>query len=205
MNKAKGIPTKERLLASGALLFSEKGFGSVSVREICKHAETSMNMIHHYFKSKEGLLEAILEQFSSSVFELPLRILDKPPRSKEDLLARLEMLFETTLDACVENRLLLLVILREQAKLSAVTLYIEKFAWFLSQGKEQGLVRKEMDTDMITGFLLDRIINQVQFAPWIEENYGASVQSQGHSQYKQQWCQANLDLFFNGILPSAQS
>ena len=49
----KQIPSKERLMSSGAALFSEKGYAGVSVREICKHAKTSMNMIHHYFKNKD--------------------------------------------------------------------------------------------------------------------------------------------------------
>jgi AcrR family transcriptional regulator len=69
--------TKSRILASGAELMAEKGFSGVSVREICAHADTSMNMLHHYFGSKQGLLDAIVAKFSSGVFALPMRLLDK--------------------------------------------------------------------------------------------------------------------------------
>jgi len=52
-------PLKDRLIYSGATLFSEKGYSGVSVREICKHADTSISMFHHYFDNKAGLLKVI--------------------------------------------------------------------------------------------------------------------------------------------------
>jgi hypothetical protein len=52
---------------------------------------------------------------------------------------------------------------------------------------------------MITGFLLDRILNQVQLAPWIKGTYGTDVLSD--PEYKQRWCRSNLDVFVNGIVP----
>ena len=199
MHKSTAPPTKERLLTSGALLFAEKGFAGVSVREICQHAETSMNMIHHYFESKDGLLKAIVEQFSSHVFALPMRLLDKPPRSKEDFESRIEMLFEATLDACIEHRVILMVAVREQANPGALAEYMKRFEDFLEQAKKKGFVRKELDSGMVPGFLLERIINQIQFAPWIKKIYAKDIL--GDPKYQKQWCQSNLDLFMNGILP----
>ena len=199
MNKPTDTPTKDRLLKSGAILFAEKGFAGVSVREICKHAETSMNMIHHYFESKDGLLQAIVEQFSTHVYAVPMRLLDKPPRSKEDLQSRIELLFEATLDASIEHRVILMVVIRELANPGALAEYMKRFGDFLEQAKKKGFVRKELDSDMVTGFLLDRIINQIQFAPWIKKIYGRDILSD--PKYNKQWCQSNLDLFMNGILP----
>ncbi len=199
MNKPTDTPTKDRLLKSGAILFAEKGFAGVSVREICEHAETSMNMIHHYFESKDGLLKAIVEQFSANVYAVPMRLLDKPPRSKEDFQSRIEMLFEATLDAYIEHRLILLVVIRELANPGALAEYMKRFGDFLEQAKKKGFVRKELDSDMVTGFLLDRILNQVQFVPWIRKIYGRDILSD--PKYNKQWCKSNLDLFMNGILP----
>ena len=81
----------DRLLSSGAHLIAEKGFDGASVREICAHAETSINMIHHYFGNKQGLCDAIVGQFSSGVFAVPMRLFDKEPRSKDDFLSRIEL------------------------------------------------------------------------------------------------------------------
>jgi AcrR family transcriptional regulator len=197
MSKSNKPPTKERLLTSGTELIAEKGFNGVSVREICVHAETTVNMIHHFFGSKQGLLDAIVEQFSVGVFAVPMRLLEKEPRSKDDFLSRMEMLFESTLDAYIEHRSLLLVVLREQADPEALPEYMSRFTRFLERAKEKGFVRDEIDPEMITGFLLDRVLNQVQLAPWIKRNYGTDLLSD--PDYKQRWCQSNLDVFINGI------
>ncbi len=198
MKKPEQIPAKERILASAALLFAEKGFKGVSVREICKHAGTSMNMIHHYYGSKGGLLESIIEQFGSKVFAIPMRLLDKAPRSKDDFISRFELLFETTLDAYIEQRAVFMVVIREQASPDALPEYMSRVSKFIKSAKSAGFVRQELDADMITGFMLDRILNQVQLAPWIEQNYGKSVMND--PDYKRQWCAANLDVFLYGLV-----
>ncbi len=198
MKKPDEIPTRERLLTSGAFLFAEKGFNGTSVRKVCEHANTSLNMVHHYFGSKAGLLDAIVEQFSSGVFLVPIRLLDKPLRSKDDFLSRIEMLFEATLDAYIEHRSVLLVVIREQADPKALPEFMSRFTQFLNQAKKMGYVREELHTDMVMGFLLDRIYSQVQLAPWIKRNYGTDLL--GDPEYKKKWCEANIDVFVNGIL-----
>jgi len=184
---------------SGALVFAEKGFDGGSVREICKHASTSINMVHHYFGSKAGLLDAIVEQFSSQVFAVPMRLLETPPKSGDDFGSRIEMLFEATLDAYLEQRAVLMVVVREQADPPALTQYMARFTEFLEQGKKKGFVRKGLDTQMVAGALLDRISNQVQFAPWIKRNHGIDLSD---PKYKKRWCASNLDLFLHGMLRS---
>jgi hypothetical protein len=96
-----------------------------------------------------------------------------------------------------------MVVIREQADPEALPEYMARFASFLDRAKEMGFVREEVDPDMITGFLLDRILNQVQLAPWIKRNYGTDVLSD--PEYKQRWCQANLDVFVNGMVPKPQT
>lgn len=189
---------KDRLITSGAELIAQKGFEGVSVREICKHAKTSINMVHHYFGNKEGLLKEILELYDNKVFAIPMRLLETTPKSKEDFASRLEMLFETTLEAVIEQRVVMMVALREQSDLEALILYQQKLVTFLNQAKLAGFVRSEIDSEMITGAMVDRIINQVQFAPWIKRNSGMDVLTD--KSYQQQWCQSNIDLFLYGFM-----
>jgi hypothetical protein len=73
-----------------------------------------------------------------------------------------------------------------------------RFTEFLEHAKSEGFVRAALDTWMVAGALLDRIANQVQFAPWIKRNYGADLSD---PDYKKRWCASNLDLFFNGMVP----
>ena len=189
---------KDRLLESGAVLFAERGYGSVSIREICTHARTSVGMVHHHFGNKKGLLDAIVASFSADVFTVPMVLLNKMASSPEDFRSRIEMLFETTLDAYVEQELVLRVIVREQVPLPGLDEYMERLVRFLEDGKQKGFVREELDSSMVGGWMLDRIANQIQFAPFIERTSGSTVLNDPH--YKERWCASNLDLLFHGLV-----
>lgn len=188
---------RERLLDAGAELFAERGFAAVSVREVCAAADTSANMIHHYFGSKQGLLDAVTQRFSDEVFAVPMQLLQTPARSQDDFASRLDMLFRATLDAYVRNRAVVLVAVQEGTEPEALPHYMTQLASFLSDAQKQGLVRAEVDPEMITGLLLDRILNQVRFAPWIRDTYGIDVLSD--PDYQQRWTRANVDVYLHGI------
>ena len=189
--------TRQRLLNAGALLIAEKGYGGASIRTICAQANASTNQIHYYFGSKQGLLDAIVEQFGTNVFTVSSRLLQNPAKSRDDFRSRIELLFETTLEAYLHNRVLFLVVLREEAVPPALTEYMSLFGDFLEQGKQQGFVRAELDSEMLTGAMLDRILNQVQFAPWIKTHYGFDLYE---PTYRKRWCASNVDLFLYGLL-----
>lgn len=157
-----------------------------------------MNMIHHYFGNKEGLLRAVMEQLDTNVLVVPMRLLESPPRSLDDFRSRMEMLFETTLEAYIRHRDVLVIAVREQAELPAIRDYMACLVDFIEQAKQQGIVRPELDASMITGAMLDRILNQVHFAPFIHKTFGVDVLTD--REYQQRWCQANLDLFLHGFL-----
>lgn len=197
MNEKDSNSTKQRLLSSGALLICEKGYSGVSVREICSHANTSINMIHHYFGNKAGLLNAIMESYGENVFAFPLKLLSKEPKSREDFICRIELVFETTLEACIENRLVLMISIREQQSPNALLKYMAEFTAFIDIGIDKGFARKELDSAMITGFILDRIVNQVQFSPWIYNKFGTDILND--KSYLKRWSQSNIDIFINGI------
>ena len=138
------------------------------------------------------------DQFSVGVFALPMRLLDKESRSEIEFVSIVELLFETTLDAYIEHRSVMMVVVREQADPEALPAYMARLVAFLERAKKDGFVRAEVDSDMIAGFFLDRILNQVQLAPWIRRNYGTDLLSD--PDYKRRWCRANLDVFLNGIV-----
>ena len=191
-------PARDRLIEAAAELFAEKSFGGVSVREICKKAGTGINMIHHYFGNKEGLLDAIIKQFDVNVYAVPMRLLASPAKSRDDLSARIELVFETTLEACLAERPLLIVALREQAELQTLLAFQDRLVSFLEEAKGVGLVRESLDCAMISGAMLDRIISQVQFAPWIKKTSGVDIAND--AAYRRDWSRASVDLFLNGIL-----
>ena len=51
------------ILQTACLLFSQNGYDGVGVQEIVEKAGFSKPTLYHYFRSKQGLLEAVLEHY----------------------------------------------------------------------------------------------------------------------------------------------
>ncbi len=60
---------KESILEAAAVLFAQKGFKETSMSEVSKISGVAQGTIFYHFKSKEGLLLAILEDLKSKVLE----------------------------------------------------------------------------------------------------------------------------------------
>jgi AcrR family transcriptional regulator len=192
-------PARERLLTSGAAVFAEKSYEGGSTREICARAGTSSNMVHHYFGNKAGLLDAIIERFGAQVLVLPVKLLAVPAKSRDDFVSRIEMLFEATMDACLEHRDLLKVVVREDASPAVLGDYTDTFVAFLDEGKRRGLVNEGLDTSMVSGVILDRVFNQVLYAPGIKAAHGVGISD---PIYRKRWCAANVGHVLYGLLPA---
>ena len=57
-----GVPIKQRVLKFARLLFSERGLRGTRVRDICSHASVNVAALSYYFRSKEGLYEAVVSE-----------------------------------------------------------------------------------------------------------------------------------------------
>lgn len=53
---------KEKILDTALILFTEKGYANTSTSSIAKRAGVSEGLIFKHFSSKEGLLDALIEQ-----------------------------------------------------------------------------------------------------------------------------------------------
>lgn len=192
------VSVKDQLFHSGTFLFAEKGFDGVSVREICKHAGTSMNMIHHYFGSKEGLFDAIVASFTDNVFAFPLRLLEKELNSREEFITRFELLFEEMLTALIAHRNVLHVIKRHEIESPAMVKLFQKFVEFLTNAQNKGYMQSDIEPELISGFLMDRLATQVLFATQIAKSSGCDIV--GDPAYRARWARSNLNLFLYGMV-----
>ncbi len=61
--------TKKNIYNAAIFLFNTKGFSGTSVREIAKQANVNSALISYYFKSKQGLLESLMETFYDGYVE----------------------------------------------------------------------------------------------------------------------------------------
>ena len=189
---------KGRLLKAGTELFAEQGYEAASIREICQRAKTSSNMIHYYFGDKEGLFTAILETFSSDTFIVPLAIIEQEAVTSDQFKQNFSHFIAATLEALVMHQALFTLVMRENITLDVFADYRARFADFLRNAQQQGLVRPELDPYMLTGLIIDRLGNQVMYADWIKQETKCDIIND--TKYQQAWLKANTDLFLHGFL-----
>ena len=63
-------PRRDRILAAAELLFAERGYERVTVREVAESAGVTHPLIYYYWESKRGLLAAVLERNQQRVRSL---------------------------------------------------------------------------------------------------------------------------------------
>lgn len=93
-----GAESRERLLQGAIDLISERGYAATSVDAICRHAGTAKTALYWHFKSKEGLLNAIIERVNEDWIAEIGRSVDsigEPAHRLDQLIAALREIVET--------------------------------------------------------------------------------------------------------------
>jgi AcrR family transcriptional regulator len=60
---------KSKILDTAKELFAEKGFDGARVDEIARRAGVNKALIYYYYKNKQALLDALIEQVKNGVFQ----------------------------------------------------------------------------------------------------------------------------------------
>jgi AcrR family transcriptional regulator len=92
-----GAESRERLLQGAIDLISERGYAATSVDAICRHAGTAKTALYWHFKSKEGLLNAIIERVNEDwISEISSSIdsIGKPAQRLDALILALREIVE---------------------------------------------------------------------------------------------------------------
>lgn len=82
--------TKMKLLQTAAEEFSEKGFASSSLRQICQKAGVTTGALYFFFDNKENLFKEVLNLFTGPLLELIQE--HYKSEEKEDLLEMMDSL-----------------------------------------------------------------------------------------------------------------
>lgn len=64
---AKGEQTRLRIIRTAADLFHKQGVGATSPDDVIEASETGKGQFYHYFKSKEGLVHAVLQAHLATI------------------------------------------------------------------------------------------------------------------------------------------
>lgn len=187
---------KTRLITAGKSLFADRGFAGASVREICAAANASSTMIHHYFGSKKGLYEAIVDEFKTATFEVPLRLIARPPKTREEFLFRLEMFISETFQALVVQADVFRVIAREQQGYELTAQFHAGLAKYLGEAQSAGLINPDLNVELVTGLVLDRLGGQILYASSIKDKATTVLND---SAYAEDWLAANSSVLIHGF------
>ncbi|MGD9109556.1 MAG: TetR/AcrR family transcriptional regulator [Phycisphaerales bacterium] len=76
----------ERLLDAAEKLFSERGFGNTSVRDLTRAAGCNIAAVNYHFGGKDQLYRAMFQRHMSKVFDEQIEIINKVMSSKNPTL-----------------------------------------------------------------------------------------------------------------------
>lgn len=62
--------TKQKILDAALDLFSQKGFSSVSIRDICKVVDIKESSVYYHFKNKQAIFDELLGRFETIAADL---------------------------------------------------------------------------------------------------------------------------------------
>ena len=205
MSQSRTLGTRDSIAEAATALFCEQGYRGASVREICSRAGASANAITYHFGSKEQLYKDILARFASWQLEHAKTVLSADPRSRQEFMIRVELFFEQLLDAYLENRETLRIMLREfeqllplgdEGLIGEMVKTSRAISEFIKRAMDIGFVRADVDPDIVAGLLMDRLVNQARFVHAHKMFFNVSTLD---PEYRAHWVRATLGIVFNGI------
>ena len=83
MNEKKQ-PTRERILDAAEMLFAQRGFEGVSVRQIMSQADADVSLAYYHFKSKRDLFDQVMLRRVEYLNEIRLKALEEVEQRHPD-------------------------------------------------------------------------------------------------------------------------
>ena len=181
----------QELIKKGVELFSEKGFESVSVREITNAAGVSPGLLIHHFKSKEAFIEACIEDVFGEVLSFktepnPLDITSQLNKWKSN-----PEFYKTPLrffKAVMASK-------TDYSK-QLFELFLEGSRTVLEDGIEKGLVNKPSSLEMTNLVLAVNSLGTILLSDYIRDQLGGEFTD---PEYAQGFMQASLEIYTNGV------
>ncbi len=82
--RSRATSTRDQILSATRAVLNRDGAGDLSTRSIAAEAGVNLSLIHYYFRSREGLLLAVLEQMNTELLQRQRRMYADPRTSLTD-------------------------------------------------------------------------------------------------------------------------
>jgi len=167
--------TRTVIEEAGTKLFTERGFGASSVRDITETAGVPKGSFYNHFKSKEALAAEIVTAYGKGTIDRSVLTDPKIPaltRLKKHF-AALNEYFTRCNEGCLVGKFMAEVSddtpqLRESL-LSVLDLWGEQISSAIADGQKQGSIRKDLKADELAAFLIDAYEGAI-FRTRVEKN-----------------------------------
>jgi len=166
--KIKGEETKRKIIEVSETLFTENGYDSTTVQDICNKAEISKGAFFYHFPTKEFLFLEILDKYLS---ELDKRMNEIEKRSKNTLKAMEEMvvILEEIFITSEGKFTIFLEFLRKASKeteiMKKISYQFQKYKKYvyemIENGKKEGNIKKEIDSEFISQLIISLAIGMI--------------------------------------------
>jgi AcrR family transcriptional regulator len=175
--------TRDRLIKAATVLFAQKGFDGVSVKELAHAAGVNVSLVSYHFGGKENLYRICLEQFGQERLQVAQRVL-QAPQTLDELRFRLKMFLEEIFTAHIEKACAAQIIHREcEMELPVAQEVFQKTflkVWatvvgFFESGQKAGVIRKDLDPAIITAQVMGGALHITRSDKIAARHFGHSI------------------------------
>ena len=155
------VSGEQAIMAAAEQLFSDKGFAAASMKQIAQLAGVSKANVFHHFSSKKVLYLAVLRQVCN---QSTGSLFVDYPEPGPDACERLQDFVSTHLQGLLQNRRSTRLILREvtdaddsegrELAEQLFTRYFERLVKMVTDGQDEGLLRKDFDPKLLAYLLV---------------------------------------------------
>ncbi|GAU78590.1 TetR/AcrR family transcriptional regulator [Fusibacter sp. 3D3] len=178
--------TEKQILNAAVQMISEKGYDATKTNEIAMLANTSEAIIFKYFKTKKGLLTAIVnkgvELLGRELAYKPIQkiLIDNTSKSLDEVF---DMIIEDRITLILKNHAILKVLLTEMQYHSdlrdhiidqVVSPIFLEFRNFMKIHRERGIIDPELDDEVILRMIAAGLFSGVIKRVIMEQTFDAS-------------------------------
>lgn len=187
----KNNAVRDKLIEAAVQLFLEKDFHSVSIRELANRAGVSSGMINYYFKSKNGLFEAMIRSQCEYIQTQVQQLLEKPGAIDfKEIIQAFQGIYRHNPDlAKFEAR----TFMDESAFGNQYLKYLFETERLMVQKKVKAALpdesrddeRRNVDIEVVRIMIICNVVMTGFMAPTLKKYYGEA----GHQQFEQRFAE----------------
>ena len=171
---SKGRNTRRHIVDVAVKLFRQDSFDNVTIAKICQTADVSNGSFFHYFKEKEDVLYAFVEDESDELVAMQVELDALDPRTALERVVAWQgdYYVRKGCDFLSHFHSHLIASRRTEAFKYAFVPIASKL---IERGQREGVFREDVDADLAAGLLFSYMTSMITYGTWPSEGDGWSM------------------------------